>query len=157
MLYFLVDQRPHQCDECKKAFKHKHHLVEHKRLHTGEKPFECKQCFKRFSHSGSYSQHVNHRYSSCKPPNSSATLDSANNFAVNPLLNEALIKKLPFELPDPQKLLEFTSNPLKPSQDNTDQEMVEVGTPNDDMKIENSSLISKSPSPPALEPAKVQV
>ena len=60
-------------------------------------------------------------------------------------------------MPDPQKLLEFTSNPLKPSQDNTDQEMVEVGTPNDDMKIENSSLISKSPSPPALEPAKVQV
>ena len=70
MLYFLVDQRPHQCDECKKAFKHKHHLVEHRRLHTGEKPFECKQCFKRFSHSGSYSQHVNHRYSSCKPPTS---------------------------------------------------------------------------------------
>merc|ERR1712223_230638 len=71
--YEHSDQRPHQCDECSKAFKHKHHLVEHKRLHSGEKPFECKKCLKRFSHSGSYSQHVNHRYSSCKPPKDPAT------------------------------------------------------------------------------------
>ncbi|KAI1280677.1 Zinc finger E-box-binding homeobox protein zag-1 [Halotydeus destructor] len=60
-------QRPHQCDVCSKAFKHKHHLTEHKRLHSGEKPFQCKKCLKRFSHSGSYSQHMNHRYSYCKP------------------------------------------------------------------------------------------
>ncbi|KAF5295561.1 hypothetical protein FQR65_LT10424 [Abscondita terminalis] len=60
-------QRPHKCDECAKAFKHKHHLTEHKRLHSGEKPFQCSKCLKRFSHSGSYSQHMNHRYSYCKP------------------------------------------------------------------------------------------
>ncbi|XP_022242479.1 zinc finger E-box-binding homeobox 1-like isoform X2 [Limulus polyphemus] len=60
-------QRPHQCDECSKAFKHKHHLTEHKRLHSGEKPFQCRKCLKRFSHSGSYSQHMNHRFSYCKP------------------------------------------------------------------------------------------
>ncbi|XP_050306334.1 zinc finger protein 1 isoform X2 [Anthonomus grandis grandis] len=60
-------QRPHKCDECPKAFKHKHHLTEHKRLHSGEKPFQCSKCLKRFSHSGSYSQHMNHRYSYCKP------------------------------------------------------------------------------------------
>ncbi|XP_023012553.2 zinc finger protein 1 isoform X2 [Leptinotarsa decemlineata] len=60
-------QRPHKCDECPKAFKHKHHLTEHKRLHSGEKPFQCGKCLKRFSHSGSYSQHMNHRYSYCKP------------------------------------------------------------------------------------------
>ena len=65
---------------------------------------------------------------------------------------EALMKKLPFELPtDPQKFIEFNSNFQKSSQDTEMQ--VEVGTPNDE-KIENSS---KSPSPPALEPAKVQV
>ncbi|KAK8393829.1 hypothetical protein O3P69_006864 [Scylla paramamosain] len=60
-------QRPFRCDLCSKAFKHKHHLVEHSRLHTGEKPYQCHKCLKRFSHSGSYSQHMNHRYSYCKP------------------------------------------------------------------------------------------
>lgn len=60
-------QRPYKCEECPKAFKHKHHLTEHKRLHSGEKPFQCSKCLKRFSHSGSYSQHMNHRYSYCKP------------------------------------------------------------------------------------------
>ncbi|XP_014204732.1 zinc finger E-box-binding homeobox 1 [Copidosoma floridanum] len=60
-------QRPYKCLECPKAFKHKHHLTEHKRLHSGEKPFQCSKCLKRFSHSGSYSQHMNHRYSYCKP------------------------------------------------------------------------------------------
>lgn len=59
-------KRPHQCDICKKAFKHKHHLIEHSRLHSGEKPYQCDKCGKRFSHSGSYSQHMNHRYSYCK-------------------------------------------------------------------------------------------
>ena len=29
--------------------------------------FQCDKCLKRFSHSGSYSQHMNHRYSYCKP------------------------------------------------------------------------------------------
>ena len=59
--------RPHKCTQCDKAFKHKHHLTEHRRLHSGEKPFQCPKCFKRFSHSGSYSQHINHRFSYCKP------------------------------------------------------------------------------------------
>lgn len=61
---------------CPKAFKHKHHLTEHKRLHSGEKPFQCQKCLKRFSHSGSYSQHMNHRFSYCRPcPASSWTND----------------------------------------------------------------------------------
>ena len=63
----FIGQRPYKCQECPKAFKHKHHLTEHKRLHSGEKPFQCSKCLKRFSHSGSYSQHMNHRYSYCKP------------------------------------------------------------------------------------------
>lgn len=59
-------KRPYECGICQKAFKHKHHLIEHTRLHSGEKPYQCDKCGKRFSHSGSYSQHMNHRYSYCK-------------------------------------------------------------------------------------------
>ncbi|KAL7842419.1 hypothetical protein SRHO_G00241080 [Serrasalmus rhombeus] len=64
--YEHTGKRPHECGVCKKAFKHKHHLIEHTRLHSGEKPYQCDKCGKRFSHSGSYSQHMNHRYSYCK-------------------------------------------------------------------------------------------
>jgi len=77
--YEHSDLRPHKCTECEKAFKHKHHLTEHKRLHSGEKPFQCPKCHKRFSHSGSYSQHINHRFSYCKPavPATTTVLPSA--------------------------------------------------------------------------------
>ncbi|KAH7946365.1 hypothetical protein HPB49_023572 [Dermacentor silvarum] len=52
--------RKFKCPElsCGKAFKFKHHLKEHIRIHSGEKPFECQHCLKRFSHSGSYSSHM---------------------------------------------------------------------------------------------------
>ncbi|XP_076304983.1 uncharacterized protein LOC143222397 isoform X2 [Tachypleus tridentatus] len=50
--------RKFRCPECRKAFKFKHHLKEHVRIHSGEKPFVCPNCSKRFSHSGSYSSHM---------------------------------------------------------------------------------------------------
>ncbi|CAG2161427.1 unnamed protein product [Oppiella nova] len=50
--------RKFKCPECFKAFKFKHHLKEHIRIHSGEKPFACPNCAKRFSHSGSYSSHM---------------------------------------------------------------------------------------------------
>ncbi|XP_064594971.1 zinc finger E-box-binding homeobox 2-like isoform X2 [Liolophura sinensis] len=53
-----TDLRKFKCPECGKAFKFKHHLKEHIRIHSGEKPFECSNCGKRFSHSGSYSSHM---------------------------------------------------------------------------------------------------
>ncbi|KAL1452490.1 hypothetical protein WDU94_006718 [Cyamophila willieti] len=76
-------QRPYKCVDCPKAFKHKHHLTEHKRLHSGEKPFQCCKCLKRFSHSGSYSQHMNHRYSYCKPYRESGNAAAAAAAAPN--------------------------------------------------------------------------
>ncbi|CAJ0584888.1 unnamed protein product, partial [Mesorhabditis spiculigera] len=64
--------RKFKCDECGKAFKFKHHLKEHIRIHSGEKPFECPACQKRFSHSGSYSSHMSSK--KCTPGNGSPSL-----------------------------------------------------------------------------------
>lgn len=86
------DKRRYQCSTCAKRFKHKHHLKEHERLHTGEKPYTCDKCGKRFSHSGklnefyfvfifivlslgSYSQHINQRNKYCRPDQGDTELE----------------------------------------------------------------------------------
>lgn len=44
-------QRPFRCDYCGKAFKLRHHMKDHCRVHTGERPFPCQLCGKTFSRS----------------------------------------------------------------------------------------------------------
>lgn len=47
-----------ECKICKKSFKCKENLVQHKRIHSGEKPYECKICKKRFNHSSYINIHM---------------------------------------------------------------------------------------------------
>jgi len=45
--------KPHHCPTCPKSFSSKHLLVQHSRVHTGERPYKCAICdlmFKQLSH-----------------------------------------------------------------------------------------------------------
>lgn len=50
-------ERPYQCGECSKAFNQKAHLTQHQRVHTGEKPYKCQVCGKAFRVSSHLVQH----------------------------------------------------------------------------------------------------
>lgn len=41
-------QKRHPCTFCTKEFDHAAHLIQHIRVHTGEKPFKCPLCFRSF-------------------------------------------------------------------------------------------------------------
>uniref|UniRef100_A0A3Q2Y5F9 C2H2-type domain-containing protein n=2 Tax=Hippocampus comes TaxID=109280 RepID=A0A3Q2Y5F9_HIPCM len=101
--YEHTGKRPHQCGVCRKAFKHKHHLIEHSRLHSGEKPYQCDKCGKRFSHSGSYSQHMNHRYSYCER--------EAQERRARPPPSDAVDPRRPAGLSDPSGAGRFSAAP----------------------------------------------
>ncbi|XP_021362484.1 zinc finger E-box-binding homeobox 2-like isoform X2 [Mizuhopecten yessoensis] len=74
-----TDLRKFKCPECGKAFKFKHHLKEHVRIHSGEKPFQCPNCGKRFSHSGSYSSHMTSKKCWVMNQNKPRSLDQNSN------------------------------------------------------------------------------
>ncbi|XP_031624954.1 zinc finger protein 37-like [Contarinia nasturtii] len=53
-----TEEKPYQCDHCKKQFIRKDYLTSHIRIHTGEKPFQCDQCKKRFIHRNTLHLHM---------------------------------------------------------------------------------------------------
>ena len=40
----MAADKPFPCEICGKAFKQKHHLINHTSIHTGEKPYACDLC-----------------------------------------------------------------------------------------------------------------
>ena len=50
--------KAHECDICKKTFSLKDHLVQHFRIHLGEKPYGCAKCGKWFTQSSDRCRHI---------------------------------------------------------------------------------------------------
>ncbi|XP_076986766.1 uncharacterized protein LOC143658560 [Tamandua tetradactyla] len=50
-------EKPHKCDECGKSFRHSSYFFTHYRIHTGERPYKCKECGKAFNSSSTLSSH----------------------------------------------------------------------------------------------------
>ncbi|XP_058826409.1 zinc finger protein ZFP2-like [Topomyia yanbarensis] len=54
-----VDRR-HKCDICGKEFLNSNHLVQHRRIHTGERPHKCANCGRAFAQKSHLTAHMKH-------------------------------------------------------------------------------------------------
>lgn len=48
---------PYKCNECERSFTQNTGLIEHQKIHTGEKPFQCDACGKGFTRTSYLVQH----------------------------------------------------------------------------------------------------
>lgn len=62
------DIKPHQCQQCLKSFSSNHQLVQHIRVHTGEKPYKCTYCDRRFKQLSHVQQHTRLHTGECRQP-----------------------------------------------------------------------------------------
>ena len=53
-----TNEKPHECEVCKKKFSLKSNLIVHRRIHTGDRPFGCDICYKRFRQSSTRNKHL---------------------------------------------------------------------------------------------------
>ena len=49
----------YRCMECSKKFSSSHHLLNHLRVHSGERPYKCKDCTSCFTQASSLKFHIN--------------------------------------------------------------------------------------------------
>lgn len=54
--------KKHTCDFCMKRFSCTSHLVEHRRIHTGERPFICNFCNKGFTKNWNLRVHLQNHH-----------------------------------------------------------------------------------------------
>ncbi|XP_058452076.1 zinc finger protein 724-like isoform X2 [Malaya genurostris] len=54
------DDRRHKCEICGKGFINSNHLVQHRRIHTGEKPHKCEDCGRAFAQKSHLTAHMKH-------------------------------------------------------------------------------------------------
>ncbi|XP_029990016.1 zinc finger E-box-binding homeobox 2 isoform X2 [Sphaeramia orbicularis] len=159
--YEHTGKRPHECKICNKAFKHKHHLIEHSRLHSGEKPYQCDKCGKRFSHSGSYSQHMNHRYAYCSKDQDPD--QDQEEMPLTPGVNFSgrLAEETPLSMEDTQTPHSFLSDssldgvqePMKEEEEEEEEEDKEAGTSDGH---DDEANVSFSGVPEGLEINQIQ-
>ena len=51
-------QKRFECSQCGKSFAKNSHIIEHLRIHSGEKPFECSQCGMKFTQKSNLTTHL---------------------------------------------------------------------------------------------------